>query len=235
MKIKRLITLIETLALTGLVSVGFSSWLIIETNPAVISGRVNVEEVFNNNNYLSIKNLSFSDYCKDGFYDDYTFGTASNNNAGILEFDIIIDVKKYREELKTNPSMLKLDVLLTYSKYYDQNGDFEGLDIISRSISVSSDGVQTVNINNYFKCIYDGSESSTVTRTVYTAVNYSENIPSPNLNSIYVLNGINSVNKIVMNLIYEFNLVGGWKETDYLDIIGEGVPFYIHSTLENTQ
>ena len=49
MKVKKLITLIETLAMTGLVSVGFSSWLIIETNPAILEGKVNVEDVFDNN------------------------------------------------------------------------------------------------------------------------------------------------------------------------------------------
>ena len=58
MNFRKMITLIEMLALTGVMSVGFSTWVIVETSFPEIQIQVETENVFNTNEYLEIKNLS---------------------------------------------------------------------------------------------------------------------------------------------------------------------------------
>lgn len=243
MKFKKLITLIETLALTGLVSVGFSSWLIIETNPAILQGRVNVEEVYDNNDYLTIKNMSFSDYCNGGFYDDYKYGTESLTNPGVLEFDIVINLNKYREELKTSPSSVELDIQLSYYEQikFDDEGNPNFLDIITRSLSsTSSDDSLKGSFNSIFSCKYDNNDSNSFTKIIQTKVAYSNETPSPNIDTIIRFDDISNVSSIVLSSEYIFMMDKGFvnsgfteKDNDYFNLYERGIPFKIYSVLEN--
>lgn len=95
MNLKKMITLIEILALTGVMSVGFSTWVIVETNFPEIQIQVETENVFNTNEYLKIKNVVFSDYDSDGFYNDFIYvDDNSSNKTGYLEFEIEVDLSK---------------------------------------------------------------------------------------------------------------------------------------------
>ena len=95
MNFRKMITLIEMLALTGVMSVGFSTWVIIETEFPYIQVQVETENVFNTNDYLEIKNIAFSDYNENGFYDDFTYVEDTTGNLiGYLEFEIEVDLSK---------------------------------------------------------------------------------------------------------------------------------------------
>ena len=95
MNFRKMITLIEILALTGVMSVGFSTWVIIETEFPYIQVQVETENVFNTNDYLEIKNIAFSDYNENGFYDDFTYVEDTTGNLiGYLEFEIEVDLSK---------------------------------------------------------------------------------------------------------------------------------------------
>ena len=236
MKVKKLITLIETLAMTGLVSVGFSSWLIIETNPAILEGKVNVEDVFDNNDYVVIKNVSFSDWfggVDGGFYTDYIFSTTYSSTA-VLEFDVVIDLNKYRTELKTTPSSASLDIQLGYSKLHngETNGNF--LDVISRSLTkTASSADKQGSLTTVFSYKYDNGTVTSLGNVSGTQVGYSTSTPAPNVDRIINFTNISSVNTITLSAVYSFKLDNGWQSSDWMSIAGNGVPFYIYATLEN--
>lgn len=232
MKIKRLITLIETLALTGLVSVGFSSWLVIETNPAVIAGlKANVEDVFSNYDYLIIKNMSFSDYYYNnggGFYPDYTYTSdvTQLTDTGILEFDVIIDLNKYRTDLKTSPSSINLDLYLGYSDSHNGQAIGNFLDIITRSLPNNG-------FSSSFTYLYDNVAPVNEPTVVGTEVSYTAETPYPNIDRKFTFNNINTVNKIYISAVYSFTLNGGFTAQDNASLNEGGVPFRIHATLNN--
>ena len=92
MNFRKMITLIEMLALTGVMSVGFSTWVIVETSFPEIQVKVETENVVNVDEYLKIKNVVFSDYNTNGFYTDFIYGDTTNNLTGYLEFDIEVDL-----------------------------------------------------------------------------------------------------------------------------------------------
>ena len=92
MNFRKMITAIELLAVTGVMSVGFSTWVIVETTFPAIQVQIETENVVNLNEYLSIKNTVFSDYNEEGFYKDFIYGDTIS--TGYLEFDIVIDLSK---------------------------------------------------------------------------------------------------------------------------------------------
>lgn len=241
MKVKRLITLIETLAMTGLVSVGFSSWLIV-SDPKIVDGMVNVEEVYDNNDYLIIKNMHFSDYYYDintkkgGFYPDYTYTNdlTKLTSTGILEFDIIIDLNKYRNELITTPSSVKLNLNLSYSVHYDTNQNvIKAFDIISRSLNGAQD--ETGGFSSVYTCTYDSQDSISYsitdrsTEIAYTNTNKNQ----PTIFREIVFREISNISHIKLSAIYTFNLFGGFKETDFNYLKNFGIPFKLQAVLEN--
>ena len=122
MNFKKMITLIEMLALTGIMSVGFSTWVIVETNFPEIHVQVETENVFNTNEFLTIKNITFSDYDANGFYVDYIYSsdTSTRSKTGYLEFDIIVNLSKcsmfeenlsFEFSMSTNPNNSKFDLI----------------------------------------------------------------------------------------------------------------------------
>lgn len=93
MNFKKMITLIEMLALTGVMSVGFSTWVIVETSFNEIDIKVDTENVFDTNHFLTISNITFSDYSDKGFYPEFIY-TDSPVYIGYLEFDLIVDLSQ---------------------------------------------------------------------------------------------------------------------------------------------
>ena len=114
MKFKKLFTLIEMLSLTGLISVGFSSWLIVETEFPSISGTIKAENVVNNE-FLKIRTMSFSDYdgttTTPGYYIDFVYNS-NRSNTGYLEVVIDIDLKTFKTKVvSTNNYKLLLNLI----------------------------------------------------------------------------------------------------------------------------
>lgn len=102
MNFKKMITLIELLALTGVVSVGFSTWVIVETSFPEAHVQIETEKVVNTNLYLKIKNAVFSDYDSNGFFIDFIYSENTSTEGdnpgrsltGYLEFDIEVDLSQ---------------------------------------------------------------------------------------------------------------------------------------------
>ncbi|MBE6143038.1 MAG: hypothetical protein E7177_03525 [Erysipelotrichaceae bacterium] len=111
MRTKKLIALIETLALIGVVSVGFSSWTIVEEVNQQVTGSVSVDSIVNNNDYLSIGNFVFSDYGTNGFYEDFVYTDNPTLKTGYLTFEVVVDINKYRNEVSGgNTNSFKFDI-----------------------------------------------------------------------------------------------------------------------------
>lgn len=102
MNFKKMITLIEFLALTGVMSVGFSTWVIVETNFPEIKLQVETENVFNTNEYLTIKNYAFSDIYyelnedgsikKSGFFKDFVYDVSVAESNYVCQFVAEVEV-----------------------------------------------------------------------------------------------------------------------------------------------
>ena len=73
MGFRKVALLTEIFALTAMSSVGFSSWLAIQTTPVSNEINVNVENITNLNDYITINHIIMSDYNNSGFYDDFTY------------------------------------------------------------------------------------------------------------------------------------------------------------------
>ena len=108
MNFKKMITLIEMLALTGVMSVGFSTWVIVETSFPEMQVKVETENVFNTNDYLKIKNFSFSDYSDKGFYLDFIYTETPSTTQAQIFLDIEINLVEWRK-LIDDSSFTKLN------------------------------------------------------------------------------------------------------------------------------
>lgn len=117
MNFRKMITLIEMLALTGVMSVGFSTWVIVETSFPEIQIKVETENVFNTNEYLEIKNIILSDYNEDGFYDEFNYNSSVVPYA-YLYADLYINLARWRE-LNYNASFtnLSFDININSSRF----------------------------------------------------------------------------------------------------------------------
>ena len=119
MKIKSKLLLCNLLVLSSIVSVGFSSWIII-ANPNVsksINGLFKVEEVINNNDYVGISDeFIVFEYFDTGFIDGDTIST-----TGTIEFKVIVHVDECKKLFSTYD--LKLTTTLGYSDGVDTDLD----------------------------------------------------------------------------------------------------------------
>ena len=109
MNFKKIATTIELLAITSVVSVGFSAWSIVETISPTVTATIETENVINTGEYIEIKNIAFSDYCDGGFYPDFTYTEDSSKllSYAYLYADININLIKWNE-LNSNESFSKL-------------------------------------------------------------------------------------------------------------------------------
>ena len=109
MNFKKIATTIELLAITSVISVGFSAWTIVENFVPTVSATIETENVINTGKYIEIKNIAFSDYCDGGFYPDFTYTEDSTQllSYAYLYADININLIEWNE-LNSNESFSKL-------------------------------------------------------------------------------------------------------------------------------
>lgn len=96
MRFKKLVATIELLAITSVMSVGFSAWAVVTTNSSSNTATIEVENVINNNDFLEIKNILLSDYSDSGFYNEFNFDVAVVDYA-YLYVDLSINIDKWKE------------------------------------------------------------------------------------------------------------------------------------------
>lgn len=140
MLLKRRVLLIESLALTSLVSIGFSSWSIIMTaEPEIITGTVNVENIINNNEYVTITSIKQFEYFDTGFIVD-----GATSETATISADVIIYPLKCKELFPDN-EVLSLSATLKYSD--DVNSSFGMIDECLQSLTINGN-TRTLNIVN---------------------------------------------------------------------------------------
>lgn len=132
MKIKSKLLLCNFLMLTSIISVGFSSWIIM-SDPIVmksINGFFRVEDVFNSNDYVSISDeVVVFEYFDTGFIDGDT-----TSLTGKLEFKVVVHVNECKKLFSTYN--LKLTTTLSYS------------DDVTTDLEIFYDYLKDVKVNN---------------------------------------------------------------------------------------
>ena len=152
MNFRKMITLIEMLALTGVMSVGFSTWVIVETSFPEIQIQVETENVFNTNEYLEIKNIVLSDYNENGFYPDFIYTDAQDKTKAKLFVDYYVNLEKYRQ-LTGSTSLTSLDFSFTITPpSYMLVTDYEWISNVCTAKYTFNDTTKETNLtyNNKF-------------------------------------------------------------------------------------
>ena len=126
MNFRKMITLIEMLALTGVMSVGFSTWVIVETSFPEIHVQVETEKVLNYNKYIKFKNIVFSDYDEFGFYNDFVYSDDHNTSgegagrslSSTISTTAIINLDECRKDnILSNISSLDFELTINYADF----------------------------------------------------------------------------------------------------------------------
>ena len=115
MNFKKMITLIEFLALTGVMSVGFSTWVIVQTKFPDFTIEAETENVYNMDDYLEIRNIMLSDYKDNGFYNEFDFNAAVVNYA-YLYIDLYVDVNSWSNAYSQTLPLLQFNISITSAK-----------------------------------------------------------------------------------------------------------------------
>ena len=173
MNFKKIATTIELLAITSVISVGFSVWTIVETTFPTVTATIETENVINNNDYLDIKNVYFSDYCETGFYQDFVFSSIDSNKAK-LYVDIDINLTRWNELIESKSyTYLYFTIDLELSLYTSFFGSCKSAHL------------------NEFITSSTISENSTWTDNIVVLYSSVSNMTSFTLNLIYEFNNIN--------------------------------------------
>lgn len=192
MGFRKVALLTEIFALTAMSSVGFSSWLAIYSPSIQATGTVNVENITNQNDYMNINSMLFSEYNADGFYNDFVGGSETSKTA-TLYIELEVDLDKCQDVFG---SYTKLDFdfeLTTETKYFNHNNETKYFNLI-----IDADN-RTLTYNYII-----GTNKSTLSEIDITYSNQKI------LNSINI-NGITSENittdkKLFIYLNYKFDL-----------------------------
>ena len=167
-----MLTLFEILSLTTLVSVGFSSWVIVENTNQSVNAGVSVETVVNNNNYLSIKNVMFSEYVfvdgnssSSGFYNNNSYTAVEN--VAILSYEVVLS----SYQILASTSNVIFDISLGYSGTVSS-----ALDIInksSHSLKINDNDVEISSMPNQEPITFTYSQSYTSNSTISLVCEHS--------------------------------------------------------------
>lgn len=134
MRVKRVLTILELLATTGVVSVGFSSWAMITGNSINAQIEVLGDDLLDTDKYFLVKNIDMSDHAAvNGYYGFYTnhIYTKVLSNVAIIEFDIIFDYTRFYSNFYSNTSDLPSDINVTLNLSYIS----DCYDIIGESVT----------------------------------------------------------------------------------------------------
>lgn len=247
MKIKKIITLIEMLSLTGLISVGFSSWLIVETELASLEGTIKAENVIDNNRYLEIKTMSFSDYDTSGFFIDFVYDS-NRSMTGYLDVVIDVDLQEFKTGV-TSSNNYKFNLnLVTESKYNLLGTNYLFYDLMKDETITYNYTLSTASGSSTYPSTGNPYVPSTiyVPNTTYTvnSTSFTQSATSF-FSSFTISNGSSSDLSLRLNLKYSFTVdtnklieITGLEEakaiTSFFGIISpsKGVNFKMIASME---
>ena len=217
MKIKKLITLIEMLSLTGLISVGFSSWLVIHTDFKTAGGTIIAEEVINYNDYIKVKNVTMSDASDTGFVLDSTIGNSTNK--GYLSADIEISLAPFSGLVDNIPVSLVVTQTIISGKGYRVIGN-SSISLVD-SYSYSYDNIKFTNVSS------ENIESLDVVEKSNVGFNYYYR----NGKKINVTKNVS--NYLYLKMEYQFTFSGDSYKNFYTHVSnGNGYNFTISAQIE---
>ena len=234
MKVKKLITLLEILSVTCMVSVGFSSWLITDSPKVQVKGDIETYDIVNHNKYVSVSNMSISDYNNDGFYTDYVFSDGATNVCKV-EFDMTMNYNLYMKDLygydtsswKVND--FEFDVDLGYSKNLSySNNAWSFFDLIGRSSASSTTGSYGIDSTPSTSLSITHTRNISVNNTSYSITTYDA---KPSCNNVFSISNIPiTAYYINIHLVYSFtidNFNSGDYVGDYMNLLYIGIPFMV--------
>lgn len=208
MKIKRLITLIEMLSLTGLISVGFSSWLIVETELLSLEGTIKAENVIDNNDYLEIKTMSFSDYDSSGFFVDFVFDS-NRSMTGYLDVVIDVDLQEFKTGVTSSNNYKFMLNLVSESDYQIKGINYLFYDLMKDESVTYNYTISTASSSSTFPSSGNQFTPSTVyiPNTTYTinSTSFTQSATSF-FSSLVINNGSSSDLSLRLNLKYSFTV-----------------------------
>ena len=228
MNFKKIATTVELLAITSVVSVGFSAWSIVETTSPTVTATIETENVINNNDYLKINNMIFSDYDSKGFFinfiytdpNDTTIDASKNigrSYIGYLDVEVEINVERCKEYISNGNYKFTFELSNNAS-------DTSPVNIIAKASATSGSLVLTASC----------SDSNVI-------INEPVNVENPTSNNSYTL--INSVSfsnnattgSMFLNLTYGIKLSSGDFSSMYSNISDgtySGISFNLKAYLE---
>lgn len=232
MKFKKVVMLIELLSVTCMVSVGFSSWLAISSPVVQIEGNIETYKIVNHNKYISVSNMSISDYDANGFYTDFIYSDGTSNICKV-EFDLTMNYNQYMIDIygrnTTNWSVknFDFDIDLGYSTelIYDSNYEYYNFfDLIGRSTTSSSSGTYGLDTTPSKTLTITHTRDVSVNSSNYSSSNFDSN---PSCNNIFRVPSVPvTTTNINVHLIYTFTTFG-YSATDHLALM-DGIPFLVN-------
>ena len=125
MNFKKIATTIELLAITSVVSVGFSAWSIVETISPTVTATIETENIINSKDCLTINNMSFSDYDEKGFFKDFIYSDTSTAIVGT-------------DRIYTGYLDVKVEIHISNCLKYISNGNYKFTFELSNNASDTS-------------------------------------------------------------------------------------------------
>ena len=213
MGVKKVITLIEILAVTSLVSVGFSSWIITDPNGSpTVTGTLEAENVINNNNYITVKDYIFPEYGEKGFYYDYTVG---DSKECVIKTEIEFNLSKFRSEVVNTDSFNFQIDLVAVTKFLNDT-------LISKA--------DTLNVS------YDYTLTPTA---IKASPSFSYTTSTDQVPSTLSFSDLSGITQLTINLEYTLDLSTYFSTFyNYIsneDLSYDGVEFKVIATMESDE
>lgn len=226
MNFKKIATTIELLAITSVVSVGFSAWSIVETTFPTVTATIETENVIDNNTFITIKNMTFSDFyyeldenknvTKYGFFQDNVFDTSKLNNTCILEVEVEVNLNMCSDYITNN--VYQFDFGLNCSKNMARNNFVQQASSITLEVASS---FTDLDLSNKISKIADPIQQNSYTREDRAIVSLTDTQEANSTMSLYLTYSL-----VIPDATFTLYI------KNYVEKGNGGVPFKLTTSLE---
>ena len=224
MNFKKIATTIELLAITSVVSVGFSAWSIVETISPTVTATIETENIINSKDCLTINNMSFSDYDEKGFFKDFIYSDPSTAIIGT-------------DRIYTGYLDVKVEIHISNCLKYISNGNykftFELCNNASDTSPVNIIAKASKSINN-FVLTASCNDSNVILKEPVSVENPSSNNSYTLINSVLFSNSA-TTGSMFLYLSYGITLNAEDFTSMYSNILDgtySGISFNLKAYLE---
>lgn len=202
MKIKKILAMIEVLAVTSMLSVGFSSWTFVNNpEPETIVADVTTEDVFHVNDFFTLDKMEMFEFSNHGLFYDETI-----DFVGDLKISFSLQIKDGLYKFLTDKTSLSLNLILTNTGSFDMlTSNYLGGNTPSINYGVYTDKYGTT---------YPNSINGTLnTSQITSIINYSND-------------SLSTIDKLYFTVVYHFDFSSysaNFKEEIYDKISDDGI------------